>query len=88
MLGTKAIPLSPAHTSLGTLEDGNYAFCVEGQGITLPEDVGGAFGCEQFLWIIADEDDPDREHMMAWVKSQGYKEFDIEMANRMLRFYK
>ncbi|MEG6615168.1 plasmid pRiA4b ORF-3 family protein [Peptococcaceae bacterium 1198_IL3148] len=65
--------------------DKNYAVCLEGEGNTPPEDVGGEHGYQEFLKIIANKEHPEHEHMINWAKGQGYKEFDIETVNRKLR---
>ncbi|WP_027364989.1 plasmid pRiA4b ORF-3 family protein [Desulfotruncus alcoholivorax] len=66
--------------------DKNYPVCLEGEGNTPPEDVGGEHGYEEFLEIIADEKHPEHEEMVAWGESQGYNDFDIEMVNRAMKF--
>ncbi|WP_282154501.1 plasmid pRiA4b ORF-3 family protein [Cytobacillus gottheilii] len=70
-----------------TIEDyeTSYPICLEGQGNTPPEDVGGSFGYEHFLSIKANPDDPDYEHMLQWGREQGYEEFELERVNRGLR---
>ena len=70
-----------------TLEDKNYPVCVDSEGYAPPEDVGGITGYEEFLRIIADEDEPDREHMLVWAKSQGYRDLDIQLVNRWFGAY-
>ncbi|WP_425414445.1 plasmid pRiA4b ORF-3 family protein [Paucisalibacillus globulus] len=65
--------------------DKNYPICVDGEGNTPPEDVGGEGGYEVFLEIMADQNHPDYGYMKAWSKQQGYKDFDIEMVNRWLK---
>lgn len=69
------------------IDDKNYPVCIDGEGKTPPEDVGGAYAYEEFLCVIEDKDAPDREYMMTWAESQGYAEFDIDMVNRRLRFF-
>jgi hypothetical protein len=66
--------------------DKNYAVCVEGEGNTPPEDVGGDSGYDEFLYVLSHAEHPDHENMMAWGESQEYKKFDIEMVNRRLRY--
>lgn len=66
--------------------DKNYPVCLKGEGNTPPEDVGGEYGYEEFLKIIADKNHPEYDNMLAWGASQGYKEFDIEKVNRDIKF--
>jgi hypothetical protein len=68
-------------------EDKNFPFCLEGEGIAPPEDVGGISGYEQFLKVIANKDDPDREYMLAWAQNQWHTGFDLNLVNRWLRAY-
>lgn len=65
--------------------DRNYPICLAGAGNAPPEDVGGEGGYEEFLAIIADQNHPDYNYMESWGRSQGYKDFDIEMINRRLK---
>jgi hypothetical protein len=65
--------------------DKNYPVCLEGEGNTPPEDVGGENGYEEFLEIISDVNNPEYDSMLAWGKSQGYKKFDVEMVNRRIK---
>ena len=67
--------------------DKNYPVCLQGKGNAPPEDVGGESGYEEFLEIIADNDHPDHEGMVAWGRSQGYEAFDIEKINREIRLF-
>lgn len=66
--------------------DSNYPVCLEGEGNTPPEDVGGEPGYEEFLQIMADKKHPEHNNMTAWGAGQGYKDFDIEMVNRRLKY--
>jgi len=65
--------------------DRNYPFCLEGEGNSPPEDVGGEQGFEEFLKIIKDEKHPEHEEMVNWGRWQGYEEFNIDMVNRLLK---
>ncbi len=65
--------------------DRNYPFCIDGEGNTPPEDVGGEQGFEEFLEIINDKKHPEHENMVNWGRRQGYEEFDIDMVNRKLK---
>ena len=62
-----------------------YPICIGGEGNTPPEDVGGEYGYEEFLAILADPGHPEYGHIVTWAKGQGYKEFDLEMVNRLLK---
>lgn len=66
--------------------DKNYACCIDGNGAAPPEDVGGEFGFDEFIKIINDPNNEEYDNMKQWAEIQGYKEFDIEMVNRRLRF--
>jgi hypothetical protein len=64
----------------------NYPTCVAGEGNTPPEDVGGEPGYEEFLAIMADPTHIDYAEISSWARGQGYKDFDIEMVNRQLKY--
>ncbi len=64
----------------------NYPVCLEGEGNSPPEDVGGQHGYEEFLAIIADEKDPEHESVVDWGRMQGYEDFNIEMINKRLKY--
>jgi hypothetical protein len=65
----------------------NYPICLEGEGNTPPEDVGGKTGYEEFLEIIADEKHSEYKNMLSWVERLWYKKFDIEMVNDRIKNY-
>ncbi|WP_096271225.1 plasmid pRiA4b ORF-3 family protein [Paucisalibacillus globulus] len=65
--------------------DKNYPTCIEGEGNTPPEDVGGEGGYEVFLEIMEDVNHPDYKQMYAWSREQGFEDFDIKMVNRRLK---
>ena len=56
-------------------------YCVDGEGRTPPEDVGGPGGYEEFLEIINDPLHPLREEMLDWGRMQRYSDFDIKLVN-------
>lgn len=56
-------------------------YCVDGDGRTPPEDVGGPGGYEEFLEIINDPLHPLREEMLDWGRMQRYSDFDIKLVN-------
>lgn len=68
--------------------DVNYPVCLEGEGNTPPEDVGGEGGYDMFLEIIANENHPDYKHMVERGRMQGYGAFDLEQVNRELKYDK
>lgn len=61
--------------------DKNYPVCLEGEGNTPPEDVGGERGYKEFLKIIGDESHPNHGQMIAWNNQQRFRKFDIETVN-------
>lgn len=63
----------------------NFPVCLEGQGNTPPEDVGGKYGYEEFLEIISDDKHPNHDTLVNWAISQGYKDFNIESVNKELK---
>jgi hypothetical protein len=64
----------------------NYPKCLDGEGNTPPEDVGGEYGYEEFLKAISDPIHPEHKSMVDWGKMQGYRDFDIESVNRRLKY--
>ena len=62
-----------------------HPICLLGEGITPPEEVGGASGYERFLEILSNPEEEEYESVMMWAKFQGYKPFDIEIVNKRLR---
>lgn len=66
--------------------DKNYPICVDGEGATPPENVGGAPGYEFYLEVLADTNHPEHQAMKRWEKEYGVKEFDRESINRWLKY--
>ncbi|MFD2655599.1 plasmid pRiA4b ORF-3 family protein [Gracilibacillus thailandensis] len=64
--------------------DARYPVCLDGEGTTPPENVGGIPGYSHFLEVIQSKDDPDREWMLNWAESVGYQPFDKNMVNEQL----
>lgn len=62
-----------------------YPICIEGEGNTPPEDVGGEYGYEEFLAILADPAHPDHGDTVTWAKGQGFNEFDLSTVNMLLK---
>jgi len=65
--------------------DRNYPVCLEGEGNTPPEDVGGEGGYERFLEALTDKNHPEHDFMLEWGAGQGYKDFDIEEVNKVIK---
>jgi len=57
---------------------------IDGEGNSPPEDVGGAYGYEDFLAIMADPKHEEYESMKQWSAEQGYREFDLDAVKRSL----
>lgn len=66
--------------------DKYYPVCLGWAGNLPPEDVGGPYGYDDFLEIIADGTHPEYKDMVIWGEAQGYGGFDLELVNRNLRF--
>jgi len=65
--------------------EANYPVCLEGEGNTPPEDVGGEYGYEEFLTILATPDHPEHKHMVEWGRMQRYQDFAINYINMRLK---
>ena len=66
--------------------DKNYPTCLMAEGNRPPEDVGGIPGFKAYLAIMNDPEHPEYAAMKSWTDSKGYKDFDIDAANRRLRY--
>ena len=64
------------------------AVMLERQGERPPEDVGGAYGYNEYLRIINDPHDPEYEHMLNWSKITRAEEKTDEEINRSLSWIK
>lgn len=58
---------------------------VNGNGERPPEDVGGAWGYEEFLKVMSNKDDPNYESMSAWAEEQKERKFSKEKMNERLK---
>ncbi|KIL43103.1 plasmid pRiA4b ORF-3 family protein [Jeotgalibacillus campisalis] len=63
----------------------NHPVCLEGEGNTPPENIGGEGGYEMFLDVMADPAHPDHNHLKSWSESQGYKNFNLDLVNYSLK---
>ena len=64
----------------------NYPVCLLGVGNAPPEDVGSEWGFDEFLEAISDTANPEHKSMIDWGKMQGYRDFNIELVNRRLKY--
>lgn len=58
---------------------------LEGNGERPPEDVGGAWGFEEYLRIMANEKHPRHQDMKAWAESQKERKLSPEKINQRLK---
>lgn len=66
--------------------DKNYPVCLEAEGNSPPEDVGGVQGYNRFLEVLGNPNNPFHEATFEWGKEQGYKDFNLTITNRSLRY--
>lgn len=66
--------------------DKNYPICILGEGNAPPEDVGGIQGYEEFLEILNYPENKEYKNTLRWAQSQWYREFDIDLVNKRLRY--
>jgi len=62
-----------------------YPVCLEGKRACPPEDVGGMWGYEDFLKVIANPKDPEYDEMIEWIGSFDPERFNLEYVNEGLR---
>ena len=55
--------------------------CVTGQRACPPEDIGGVFGYERALPILANPADPEHQEMLDWIGPFDPNRFDLEAVN-------
>ncbi len=69
-----------------TIEDyeHNYAICIDGEGDSPPEDVGGEPGYADFRNITSDENNPEYDGMKTWAEGQGFEKWNIDNVNKRL----
>lgn len=65
--------------------EGEMPACTGGEGDAPPEDVGGPYGYENFLAVVANEDDPGCADARAWALSQFWEPFDLAHVNERMR---
>lgn len=58
---------------------------LDGEGERPPEDVGGSGGFEEYLRIMANEQDPSYEDMKLWAEGQAERKFSHEKINKRLK---
>ncbi len=62
-----------------------YPTLLDGAETAPPEDVGGIPGFYDFLEVYRDDKHPEHEEMKVWADSQGFKEYDPEWINELLK---
>ena len=68
--------------------DVQYPVCVEGERACPPEDVGGIYGYEKLLAVLAEPKHEEHEEMRMWAGADFEPEaFDVKAVNRALRHH-
>ncbi len=62
-----------------------YPTLLDGAGTAPPEDVGGISGFYDFLEAYREEKHPNHKEMKAWAGSLGFREYDSEWINELLK---
>lgn len=63
-----------------------FAVCLDGANACPPEDVGGSWGYEHLLAVLADPNDEEHEHLSGWVGGPfDSAEFDLALVNARLQ---
>jgi hypothetical protein len=64
-----------------------YPRCVSGQGACPPEDVGGPWGYEEFMTVLANPSHPEHDERLEWVGgSFDPHHFDLAETNQALEW--
>ncbi|RPH60628.1 MAG: plasmid pRiA4b ORF-3 family protein [Chloroflexi bacterium] len=80
LLVEKILPADPAV---------HYPVCVTGKRACPPEDVGGIWGYEEFLEVLADPGNAEHESMLEWAGGEfDPEEFDLDAINQSLQHIK
>lgn len=58
---------------------------LDGEGERPPEDVGGSGGYDEYLRVMANEQDPSHEDMKLWAEDQAERKFSNEKINERLK---
>ncbi len=63
-----------------------HPLCLAGKRACPPEDVGGTPGYENFLEVLAQHDNPERQELVEWIGGEFDSEtFDVESVNAQLK---
>lgn len=62
-----------------------FVRCLDGEGATPPEDVGGEPGFERFMEAMKDESDSEHEFYKKWSEGHFQLVFDLERVNAVLK---
>ncbi len=66
--------------------DKNYTVCLNGEGDSPPEDVGGEPGYDEFVSIINDPKHKEYKEMKHWASMQLHAPFDLDLVCRRLKY--
>jgi hypothetical protein len=63
-----------------------FAVCPDGTNVCPPEDVGGSWGYEHLLVVLAEPTHGEHEHLSQWVgRPVDPAEFDLALVNAYLQ---
>jgi len=62
-----------------------FAVCLDGANACPPEDVGGSWGYEHYLAVLADPTHEEHEHLSGWRGPFDPKAFDLALVNAHLQ---